>query len=166
MNQQNHHLENVSKSVIIEKVKANQALYLSLPLKWRKDSDVAMAVIKENAWFFDDLDSEVKNNSSIVKFTLEKNGSNLASMSDEIKNTKEWVMLAMKESVTALYYASDELQNDKELLDMLKQKEKEISKVWKDWLRERMDVLKIYEEEKWMQDNVEKTTKRTTLKKF
>lgn len=161
-----NNLENESKEAIIEKVKNNQPIYLELPPKWRKDNDVAMALVQANFCYYEDLDIDVKKDSNIVKHVLEKNGGYLSFMPDEIKSSKDWVIFAMKESITALYYASEELQNDKELLYMLKQKEAKVSKVWKGWFDERMDVLKIYEDEIWMKENSEKTTKRTALKKF
>lgn len=110
---------------------------------------------------------ELLDDKEIGLLVVKKKGHLLHYLSHELKADKEIVMQAVKKDVNALYNASWDLQNDKEVLLLFKErlKKQKINYGIRTWCEERLETLKIYEDEDIMKMDIE-FAKKAVVRKF
>lgn len=150
-------------------INGNILEYLSPRLT--KNRNIVLTAVNQDGASLVYASDDFRDDKEIAILSLRDRWSSYTYLSPRLQNDKEIITLALNHYPYLLSTLSEEHQNDKDLLLILREKTtaKHLSKTtpnYNRWFEERMNVLSIMEDEKWMKENIEPVKKSIMTRKF
>jgi hypothetical protein len=119
---------------------------------------------------FKSFNESIQNDIDVVKEAIKGRISIIMSLNPNLRDNKEIGIHLLEININNIDVLSKKLQNDKDILSLYKKMYSQLPKHRqddkKDDYSQKMNVLKRYEEEEWMNSSMEKAKKITKFKKF
>lgn len=153
------------KDVMLELMKIDGSKFSKLPIHLKEDRDIILASSTNYPHILPILAHQLRNDKELVINCVSQKGGLLTYASKELKNDKEVVETAMKNNLLSLVHASETLQINLDLLRLLNNNPPSYVSD-SPYYAERMEVLKILEEEAWMKENNPMASSTHKVRKF